>query len=808
MKKRFFSSKANVLKFLSNRIKQAKIEKIYDITISDWRQNQKQILKEILLEFSPTQVIIRSSAVGEDSEITSQAGNYLTIQNVDSTSVSKLKRAIEQVIRSYQEKGNTDYRNQVLIQSQTKNVVTSGVIFSRTCDNGAPYFVINYQDGFSTDGVTKGQVGNTVKIFRRIKKEKILNKWSELINSVFEIEKKLETDFLDIEFGITPTKIVIFQVRPITSIKNKPEKRLERKISSLIKNNQKKFEKLNVLQKRFGNYLVFSDMSDWNPAEIIGNNPNLLDYSLYDFLIMKKNWCAGRNVLGYQNIAPISLMIKFGNKPYVDVGRSFNSLIPSDVPDKLKRKLVNFYIKKLMKNLHLHDKIEFEIILSCYDFSTKSKMLELRNHGFSVKETKILEKILKNLTNNIFDNFPHFDRESLIAIKRMNDNREKILEKLNSSNRNCNDILSSLHLLLKDCQKFGAYYFSMMARIAFIGSIILKSLVNEGHVKPVFFDSFMNSISSPLSEIQEDLELLRKKDLSKKEFLKKYGHLRPGTYDITATRYDKDQRFLENMKYLKAAKYSENLTKPINKILFSHGLKLSEKEFFHFVSESLTLREKLKFEFTRNLSDSLELIAEVGEQLTLTREQMAHLEITTIIKSRNMSKNNLKKIFQNQIVINAKKKSINDYQILPSIIHSIRDFEIIENTLAKPNFITRKKILGKVVKLNRLEKQFPDLENAIIAIENADPGYDWIFANNLAGLITRYGGVASHMAIRCAELGLPAAIGCGESIFEKLTNRSKILLDCNNENLIIIQEEANDPYFREKQILKSLGYIR
>jgi len=144
---------------------------------------------------------------------------------------------------------------------------------------------------------------------------------------------------LDIEFGITPTKIVIFQVRPITSIKNKPEKRLERKISSLIKNNQKKFEKLNVLQKRFGNYLVFSDMSDWNPAEIIGNNPNLLDYSLYDFLIMKKNWCAGRNVLGYQNIAPISLMIKFGNKPYVDVGRSFNSLIPSGVPDKLKRKI-------------------------------------------------------------------------------------------------------------------------------------------------------------------------------------------------------------------------------------------------------------------------------------------------------------------------------------------------------------------------------------------------------------------------------------------------------------------------------------
>ena len=63
-------------------------------------------------------------------------------------------------------------------------------------------------------------------------------------------------------------------------------------------------------------------------------------------------------------------------------------------------------------------------------------------------------------------------------------------------------------------------------------------------------------------------------------------------------------------------------------------------------------------------------------------------------------------------------------------------------------------------------------------IEGADPGYDWIFTYNIKGLITKYGGVNSHMAIRCAEFLIPAAIGCGEQRFEELIKANQILLDC------------------------------
>jgi len=71
-----------------------------------------------------------------------------------------------------------------------------------------------------------------------------------------------------------------------------------------------------------------------------------------------------------------------------------------------------------------------------------------------------------------------------------------------------------------------------------------------------------------------------------------------------------------------------------------------------------------------------------------------------------------------------------------------------------------------------------DLAGKIVLVRNADPGYDWLFSRNIAGLITAYGGVNSHMAIRAAEFGLPAAIGIGETLFEELMRSPVLSLDC------------------------------
>ncbi|EJL6375361.1 hypothetical protein NMR50_003545, partial [Vibrio cholerae] len=67
-----------------------------------------------------------------------------------------------------------------------------------------------------------------------------------------------------------------------------------------------------------------------------------------------------------------------------------------------------------------------------------------------------------------------------------------------------------------------------------------------------------------------------------------------------------------------------------------------------------------------------------------------------------------------------------------------------------------------------------------------DPGYDWLFGQGIAGLITMYGGANSHMAIRSAEFGLPAAIGIGENLYRRLSQAYKLELDPSNSLIRVI----------------------
>ena len=138
---KIFTSKANTLKFLQEKITKSKIEQSFDFTTEEWQKNELNILNKTMKLFGGSLVVVRSSAVGEDTIEKSEAGNFTSILNVSSTSKTKLKKSIETVIDSYEKKGKTNRDNQILIQRQTSNVKTSGVLFTRTPDIGAPYYL-------------------------------------------------------------------------------------------------------------------------------------------------------------------------------------------------------------------------------------------------------------------------------------------------------------------------------------------------------------------------------------------------------------------------------------------------------------------------------------------------------------------------------------------------------------------------------------------------------------------------------------------------------------------------------------------
>ena len=266
-----------------------------------------------------------------------------------------------------------------------------------------------------------------------------------------------------------------------------------------------------------------------------------------------------------------------------------------------------------------------------------------------------------------------------------------------------------------------------------------------------------------------------------------YGHLRPGTYDITSKRYDQIKNFyfkIDRKKIKKdKLKLSDKQKKIINKLLEKNEFKnIDSKKLFDYIGNSISLREYGKFIFTKYLSLILEIIANYGSKNKLKRDELTNLNIKNFLnknlyknikKLKILSKNNKIKYEKNQIVK------------LPLLIPDISRTRIIPFQVSSPNFITQKKAQGQKL-FNPNIKKIKELSNRIILIENADPGFDWIFSANILALVTKYGGINSHMSIRCAELGIPAAIGCGDQIFSELLKKKSIYLDCSSSAIYSI----------------------
>ena len=118
----------------------------------------------------------------------------------------------------------------------------------------------------------------------------------------------------------------------------------------------------------------------------------------------------------------------------------------------------------------------------------------------------------------------------------------------------------------------------------------------------------------------------------------------------------------------------------------------------------------------------------------------------------------------------------------PDVITDKKDFYIFQNISSKENYISKETQIGEIIELNKISN-FKLVSNKFVLIENADPGYDFLFSYNIKGLVTKYGGSNSHMAIRCMELGLPAIIGVGDRVYKDFARSKKVYIDCNNKVL-------------------------
>lgn len=691
------------------------------------------------------------------------------------------------MIASYDDRNQ---ENQVLIQPMLADVRICGVAFTLDPNTMGNYYVVNYDDGGSTTAITSGQ-GAENKLYYRFKRITALGlqevdgsegRMDRLCLALHELEVFFGQDNLDVEFAFDESdKLYILQVRTLC-VQGKPSDReiqqIELKhIVDKIKQSQKK--------KPFlcGNKALYSVMTDWNPAEMIGIRPKPLALSLYREIITDNVWAYQRDNYGYRNLRSFPLMVDFGGLPYIDVRVSFNSFVPAGLEERLSDKLVNYYLERLADNPAKHDKAEFEIVFSCYTFDLPERIQVLREYGFSKEEVRQIIDALRNVTNSIIDHKNGLWRKDYEKIQILNKRYEEIMESDLSK-------IEKIYWLLEDCKRYGTLPFAGLARAAFIAVQILQSLVTCKIITKSDYESFMSGVNTVSSDIKTDFE-----EMTKKSFLKKYGHLRPGTYDITSLRYDEapdlyfewqKQRNVQDAEEKKQIfRLSLQQLEMLKSLLADNGLTNDILELLNFIKTVIEGREYGKFAFTRNLSMILQLIAEIGEEEGISKEDCAYLNILDVCELYRSARD-IQSIFLHSIQQGVCKYEMAKSIVLPPVIVNSEDVLCFYYPDSEPNYITMNQAIGEVYVLDA-EQFMGNLNGRIVLIASADPGYDWIFSHRIKGLITMYGGANSHMAIRAGELSIPAAVGVGAKNFVKYKKAKVLALDAGGKLIRILK---------------------
>jgi phosphohistidine swiveling domain-containing protein len=763
----FTKSKGKTLLFLKKRINVPDLILVNSIF---FLKNKELIIKKIIKKFKNKKIAIRSSSVNEDTLKTTNAGKYKSFLNVSSNNKSEVIYKISEVIKSYKK---NDENNEVIIQKMLTNVKISGVCTTIDIHNYLPITTINYYKGNNTEIITSGKE-NSFSI--SIADKKYLSKKNSFYSLLIEVEKLkkiLQTNLLDIEFAIdNKNKLYILQVRNL--VLNKKDTIVSKKFYfQNLKRLEKKIKKLKEKNyDLFGSTNYFGVMPDWNPAEIIGTKPRPLAVSIYKELITDHIWSKQRNNYGYKDVESHHLLTNFFGTPFVDVRIDFNSWLPKQLNPRLSEKIINFYLSRFKKNKNYHDKIEFKILFTCFTPNTNTRIKNELKNKLNQKEILELKNTLKNVTQTSFDQYKKDSKK----IEKL----EKTICRISESK---NDNISKIYYLIEECKKNGTVAFAGLARCGFIALDILNSLVDNKILSISEKEKFLNSIKNIATKVNNDFI-----KLSKKQFCIENGHLRPNTYDITTLNYEEGYKiYFNNKNNFKDTNikfsFSKKQKEYLQNFLKQNRFKFNSNQLINFIKDSIYSREYSKFIFTKCIDHVFKNLINFGKKYGISRDDLSYLDINSVLNFHdNLDSISIINDLKNTI---KKKKNVynnNTSMHLPEVITSIKDIYVYEKNILGGNFITQKIINGEIFELKD-PTNINKIENKILLIESADPGFDFIFSKNIKGLITKFGGQNSHMSIRSSELALPAAIGVGEEIYNFLKNKKHIKLDCLNRKI-------------------------
>ncbi|MGW1071554.1 PEP-utilizing enzyme [Streptomyces sp. NPDC002537] len=716
------------------------------VTWQAWESSPRRALAAIAARYPEQPVIVRSCSSSEDGWDQSRAGAFASVPVPPPTPPEAIAQAAQEVFASYGEQHGPDAR--VLVQQWLHPVQAASVVTTRTL-LGAPYYTATVDtDSGRTDAVTAGtgQGLQTWYVRRRLAgpghgAARLPSVVAHLLGAAVETERCAGTSRLDVEVALVDGTAHLLQARPLAAARVVDDMAVHAVVDNARRQVVRIGRRPSVLP-RGGAEVVLSNMADWNPAEMLGRRPSALAASLYRELLTDRTWAVQRAAYGCRDLRGTPLMHVVAGAPYVDATASLASFLPAGLDEALAVAVLRAMVERLVADPSAHDKIEFEIAATCWTPSVTMRTAYLAEAGIGTAARARLHDQLLALTRHGVQRLPA-DLATL-------DGTGAPTPADTQPQRLATTIATA---------RTAAVRFAHLARAAFVATDLLRALEADGLADRR--EAWMRGLGTVTTVLRRDAAATAAGRLSWAEFVTRYRWLRPGTYDLTVPTYGDDPdgylrplltRASTAPGEAVAAPWSERHAAAVDRAVAPLGLDVQELEAF--CRAAVTGRERGKALYAAWVSGVLEAVAARAAACGVGRGDAQHLRIGEVLAVQPGR-------WPHLIARRRARADVCALIELPDVITRADDLDSFARGRNRANFVTTGRASGPVAA--DPAPAYAPPPGAVIVLEAADPGYDWVFAYQPVALVTAYGGANSHMAIRCAELGIPAAIGIGSA---------------------------------------------
>lgn len=707
---------------------------------------------------------IRSSALGEDSEEFSFAGQNLSFLNVSSR--EEIKAKVLKCFESLKREASTAYQKHFLAEDQkiSMNVVLqemidplfSGVYFSKdprglNNEEGDLFEVVH---GLG-EALVSGKV--TPYLFSSHKEaEEKPDKWEESFTfKVKENGKKVRDvlDYdLDMEWAIDKSgDFYVLQARPITSMGAQSLK--------------KKYIDYEVarLKKTYSNDVVWDGktFAEW------GGFPSYVTFSIWKD-VFSPHFAFGKALkkLGY---------LSFVDKPYSPkdsvlervFGRAYinlekvGSLYYGDIPFRMKGRPKPRLV------------FDWSMITFLKILRAPAAIWRMVKVGFSLstQRRKWIEKGRQELLSF---------RTQLQRSKKFTSYNEWTTEEI-------------FERLERECNSFSKETLIFPLILVILSESTMRSLFEI--LKGFYGDSKIanNKIREWLShglrtqtyQMNLDFKKACQDEKLRERFLHLYGHRGPGELDLVNPRWAElgNEAFISSKPFSLKEKEEKDLKVEDEIKAFKTLKKEVILQEWHLLKDLLELREQWKMEMLKPYAQIRYLLTELGERLELGKD-VHWLRLSEIYKvaRKEISVESLSsKISERKQRFYVFKKTSFPEVISLSEIESIAEGRVPDDFKAlEGEALSSGMVLGtvRVVEDPSTVNLADWPEDAILVAEAVDPGWTPLFVN-VKGVVIEKGGVLSHCAILARELEIPAVSGIYQCS-KRLNDGDRIWVDGYN----------------------------